>query len=138
MNGRMSAVLGGIVLVGAFVALAVPEPHAGDARIASTSEIEVCATDGLPGSSYSRAHRVVRRRGVAGHEIDHIVPLCLGGADVDANIQVEPIDEALRKDALEREACIRVCRYHTLSLIEAQSWFIGNWTVAYRREIEGR
>ncbi len=99
----------------------------GDSRIASTSFAEVCATDGKPGSAYSRSHRVVARRPVPRHQVDHIVPLCVGGADVDANIQIEPIEEALRKDELERRVCIAVCRDRTMSLVEGQAIFLGDW-----------
>lgn len=97
-----------------------------DPRIASTSEAEVCATDGLPGSAYSRTHRR-SRPGRAGYEHDHIVPLGLGGADTEANLQWQPLDEARRKDALERFACRAVCRYHSVGLAEAQAWFLGRW-----------
>jgi hypothetical protein len=124
MTGLGAALLAALIAGGSAFALA-QAPH--DARIASTSEAEVCATDGLPGSAYSRAHRVVRRRGVPGHQVDHIVPLCLGGADVQTNIQIEPIEEALRKDELERAVCIAVCRDHRMTLAEGQAIFLGDW-----------
>src|SRR5690348_10337565 len=73
--------LAGLVAVGAFAALAIGDPAPSDPRIASVSEAEVCAGDGLPGSAYSRAHRTVRRPGVAGYQIDHVISLCAGGAD---------------------------------------------------------
>ena len=60
--------LAGLVLVGTVAAIAQAWPQSRDVRIASTSEAEVCATDGLPGSAYSRQHRVVKRRGRAGYE----------------------------------------------------------------------
>ena len=104
-------------------------------EIASTDVSEVCAEDGLPGSAYSRSHRVVKRKPVLGKILDHIVPLCLGGADVDANIQLQGYDEAEIKDQLERVACIRVCRYRDLGLAEGQAWFTDDWRIAYKREI---
>jgi len=58
---------------------------------------------------------------------DHIVPLCLGGADNDANLQWQPIAEALEKDRLERAACIAVCRDRWMSLKEAQAVFLDDW-----------
>lgn len=120
-----SEVVAGVALAFAVTALAIA--GSGESMIASTDETAVCRNDGLPGSAYSRAHRVVKRRSVPGHQVDHIVPLCLGGADVDANIQIEPIEEALEKDRLENYACIMVCRYQRVSLAEAQSWFLGDW-----------
>ena len=47
----------------------------------------------------------------------------------------QPLDEARHKDALERHACIQVCRLHAISLATAQAWFLGDWRVAYAREI---
>ncbi len=125
------ALAGGLVLSATIVALAVGEPQRNQSLVASTSEAEVCMTDGLPGSAYSRARRVVARRGRPGYERDHRVPLCAGGADTEVNLQWQPIDEALDKDALERFACAAVCRYHSVTLAEAQSWFLGDW----RREM---
>ena len=119
------ATLAALVVGGS--ALALMAGSTGDPRIASTSFAEVCATDGKPGSAYSRAHRVVPRKPVPGHQVDHIVPLCLGGADVDRNIQIEPIEEALRKDELERATCIAVCRDRTMSLTDGQAIFLGDW-----------
>ncbi len=121
-----TSLLVGLVLVGAIAALAAHEQDA-ESMIASTSEAEVCMSDGLPGSAYSRAHRVVKRRGRAGYEHDHIVPLCLGGADTEANLQWQPIDEALVKDEVERAVCIAVCRHHTMTLAEGQAIFLGAW-----------
>jgi len=39
-----------------------------------------------------------------------IVPLCLGGPDVRANLQYQPWPEARAKDEREREACEAYCR----------------------------
>ncbi len=103
-------------------------------QVASTNEAEVCASDGRGGSAYSRAHRTYRP-GRAGYEHDHIVPLCLGGADTEQNLAWQPLDEARRKDELERHACIQVCRYHAVRLATAQSWFLGDWRTAYTREL---
>jgi hypothetical protein len=121
--------LAALVAGGSLTALAISDdtiaPGA-DPRIASTDVREVCATDGLPGSAYSRAHRLVKRPAIPEHQIDHIVPLCLGGADVEANIQVQPIEEALEKDELERSACRAVC-LGAIGLSEAQQFFIERW-----------
>ncbi len=122
-----TAFLAALVAIGGFAALSVAD-DGGSGMIASTAWNEVCASDGRPGSAYSRAHRIVARKPVRGHQIDHIVPLCIGGADVDANIQVEPIEEALRKDEIERAVCIAVCRDRTMSLAEGQAIFTsGRW-----------
>lgn len=127
MTPTATLLLAAVIVGGSALALSIADPVTGDPRIASTDVAEVCATDGLPGSAYSRKHRVVPRKPVPGHQIDHIVPLCLGGADVDANIQIQPIEEALEKDKLERAACIAVCRRHSVGLGEAQDWFLSGW-----------
>jgi len=128
MNRPATAILAAFIAAGTVGALAIPEPRAQQSMIASTDWNEVCATDGRPGSAYSRAHRVVKRRAVPGHEVDHVLPLCLGGADADANIQIEPIEEAIRKDRLERAVCIAVCRTRSMTLAEGQAIFTsGRW-----------
>jgi hypothetical protein len=120
-----TALLAALVTAGSAFALA-QQPR--DARIASADHAEVCATDGLPGSAYSRAHRVVKRKPVPGRIIDHAIPLCIGGADVDANILIQTRDEAAAKDAIERAVCIAVCRKRTMTLPEGQAIFAtGRW-----------
>src|ERR1043166_4259418 len=74
-------------------------------QVADTDSAVVCADDGKPGSAYSRQHRTFHGSR-PGYEHDHIVPLCLGGADSEANLQWQPLDEARQKDQLERFACI--------------------------------
>ena len=114
--------------------------NAGDPRIASTSEAEVCATDGRPGSSYSRTHRkwddkrgTLAKAGIpwsdrALYEDDDSVPVCLGGNNLSpANHRAQLWAEAHIKDAVERAACIAVCRDHSMSLHDAQAIFLGDW-----------
>ena len=43
------------------------------------------------------------------YEIDHLIPLAIGGANVVANLWPEPWAEAVQKDALEVELQRRVC-----------------------------
>ena len=70
------------------------------------------------------------------YEIDHLVPLCLGGADDDSNLwpqprrTIEPQWNAERKDALERELCRLVCD-KLLELGDAQEAIIKDWIAAY-------
>lgn len=42
-----------------------------------------------------------------GYVVDHVIPLCLGGADHPSNMQWQRRGESLKKDKLEREACAR-------------------------------
>ncbi|MDD5298148.1 MAG: HNH endonuclease signature motif containing protein [Rhodocyclaceae bacterium] len=42
-----------------------------------------------------------------GYIIDHVIPLCAGGADAPGNMQWQTIAEAREKDVLERQMCRR-------------------------------
>lgn len=130
----------------------IPDPKLTLGAIASTSLAEVCQSDGLPGSAYSRKHRSHHNEAARGadfarygipwaergrYEDDHLVPLCLGGADTAANRWPEPLKGewgAYRKDELESYACKMVCAGR-IGLREAQSWFLtpADWRAAYRR-----
>jgi hypothetical protein len=81
---------------------------------------------GAPGE-YERYVRVMNAYGLGRaswhqYQMDHLVPLCLGGADVEANMWPQPLQEAHDKDKLEAEACRQVCAGER-DLGEAQRWF---------------
>ena len=62
-----------------------------------------------------------------GFERDHMIPRCLGGPNDAANVWYQPIDEARRKDVLERAMCDSYCA-GKVSLPEAQQFFSsGKW-----------
>ena len=46
-------------------------------------------------------------RGRPGYVIDHIVPLCAGGADAPSNMQWQTVEAAKAKDRQERAECSR-------------------------------
>ena len=85
-------------------------------------------------------HDVYRRYGIdrrSGHfEIDHRVPLGLGGADTEENLWPESYDtqpwNAHLKDRLENHLHELVCDGE-MSLSDAQAAFLGDWTAAYER-----
>jgi len=129
----------------------MPDPRLTPGGVASTDRAEVCESDGLPGSAYSRAHREMNQRARRAdfarygilwsdrgrYEDDHLVPLCLGGADVETNRWPEPrtgVWNSYAKDDLEGYACKMVCAGR-IGLAEAQSWFLApaDWRDAYRR-----
>jgi len=61
------------------------------------------------------------------YQLDHIIPLCLGGSPTDpSNLQLEPIDEAYRKDRVEIQAMRCVC-VGKVTLSEAQHDLATDW-----------
>jgi hypothetical protein len=77
------------------------------------------------------------------YEIDHLIPLCLGGADDFSNLwlqprrSIEPTWNAEAKDWLERHICDLVCNGQ-LELATAQEAIAKDWVKAYERFIGNR
>jgi hypothetical protein len=114
-------------------------------KVASTDVNEVCQRGGL---TYSQSHRqtsealkdwVMREYGMTsrkGFEIDHRVPLCLGGADEADNLWPQDYSgepNAHEKDKLEAFACRSVC-HGNMPLAKAQAWFLApaDWRQSYQ------
>ena len=70
------------------------------------------------------------------YEIDHLVPLAIGGANVAANLWPEPWAEAVQKDVLEVELQRRVC-HRLIPQAEAQREVADDWATAYMRYVGG-
>lgn len=120
----------------------VPNDTLTPGAVATSDHQAIC------GGEYSRTHRrtgyelkewVAREYGIDRHagdwEIDHRIPLCLGGADTAANLWPQPGAGPLgyhEKDALEWRACRAVCA-GKLELSDAVGWFRGDWRQAYQR-----
>jgi hypothetical protein len=92
--------------------------------------------------SRERDDRILARYGVptGSHptlEIDHLIPLCLGGADDDKNLWPQPrrsIEKewpAELKDDLEHRLCEMVCAGE-LDAKDAQTEISSDWTESYR------
>jgi hypothetical protein len=76
---------------------------------------------------------IPRSANVACYELDHQIPLTLGGHPSDVrNLWPQPIAEALQKDRLEQTLHRRVCAGQ-VSLTEAQRAISTDWRSAYRR-----
>ncbi len=142
MNRIATALLAALVTVGSLSALSVADPGAPEfpddrtpGVVASTNAAEVCGYVG--GLSYSKRHRAttpemkreVRQRYNVPREwrgeIDHRLPLALGGADDIRNLW--PQTDFKPKDELELRTWEAVCRYHTLTLEQGQAIFLGDW-----------
>jgi hypothetical protein len=97
-----------------------------------------------PSSSYAQGIklRLMREAGldlatISAYELDHIVPLALGGHPRKlSNLALQPWEGehgAHRKDALETRLHAQVCR-HELSLQAAQTCIAANWEACAARE----
>jgi hypothetical protein len=52
-------------------------------------------------------HSTGYARGRPGYVVDHVVPLCAGGADAPSNMQWQTVEAAKVKDHQERAMCAR-------------------------------
>ncbi len=86
--------------------------------------------------SYATEDDVAREYGLSSHdgyEIDHLIPLELGGSNAVANLWPEPYDSpygATQKDGLEDYLHDQVC-HHGLPLATAQHEIAANWYAAW-------
>jgi len=95
-----------------------------------------------------RRDEILRRYGLPpgphpDYEIDHLIPLCLGGSDDPSNLWPQPrrsIEETWNaevKDQLERLMCNMVCDGQ-IDIATAQEAFATDWIAAYRTYHEVR
>jgi hypothetical protein len=123
----------------------LPDPTLTPGAVRTTNIGEVCSasTRDLRHWSRERDDHVMAEYGLpeGAHpqfEVDHLIPLCLGGADSDANLwpeprrSIEPTWNAERKDELEALLCHRACTGE-LDIGEAQQMIADDWTTAYSR-----
>jgi hypothetical protein len=115
---------------------ALPDAHATPGDVRSHSRAELCAPSFRAGA-YRHTGAALKRRVCAlygirrrcpgkSYELDHLVPLELGGADVAANLWPQPIAEARVKDKLENALHRAVCK-GSISLGEAQRCIAKDW-----------
>lgn len=118
------------------------DPAVNDANIDTTICVPGYARSVRPPYSFTGAlkRRLMRDQHpgerYSGYELDHLVPLSLGGAPADPrNLWLEPWTGAMNaqdKDALELVLWRLVCA-HEVPLRAAQRAIAGNWVAAYRR-----
>lgn len=66
-------------------------------------------------------------------EVDHLIPLEIGGADSVWNLWIEPAPSFHKKDILENKMRHLVCVDKKLTLKEAQSCIASDWKACMRR-----
>jgi hypothetical protein len=149
------AFVGGMIAVGTLATIAfvsspdptVPIDELTPGIVASTDVSEVCGR--IEGVTYSERHRKERHDKYRimlaygydisrsrDYELNHRVPLALGGADIVANLWPEPWGGQMNahdKDHLEDWAWRSVCLARTLSLRDAQEMFFGDWREPFDR-----
>jgi hypothetical protein len=142
---KLLALFAGVLFVApAFAFEVLPNPilTGGSVRIDGHDRQLVCNATGTRGPiPPARSNEVLTRYGLPpgdhpDYEIDHLVPLCLGGGDDASNLwpqprrSIEPKWNAEAKDRLERELCRLVCD-GLLDLGDAQEAIIKDWIAAY-------
>jgi hypothetical protein len=123
--------------------ISLPDPIITHGQLASMSP--VCGrTDGLRHWTRERDDAVLKAYGLPPgphpkYQIDHLIPLCLGGADTLANLWPQPKDEAILKDKLEIRVCEVVCDPRVVDhkvTQAAQIMFARDWVYLYRTVFE--
>lgn len=68
-------------------------------------------------------------------ELDHLLPLELGGADKIENLWVQPAPEFHWKDDLENVLHSKVCKTKEIELALAQQCIVADWASCYEKQI---
>lgn len=126
---------------------ALPNPALTPGVVATSDPAVLCEHPEQTGSFYSRQQRhttyemkeqvaynySLPRRGWHTVEFDHLIPLCLGGADDVRNLWPQPLSEARIKDRAEAGACRMMYEQHldTQQISYLQHAFMDDWRVAY-------
>jgi hypothetical protein len=123
----------------------LPDPHLTPGGTFAVSESEVCrpgyarAARDVPGSV---KREVCRLYGVPyparGYEIDHLIPLALGGSNEVSNLWPQTGEGRWtfrQKDQLEVRLHAMACRGE-ITMSQAQEMIRSDWTVPYRRYVQ--
>jgi hypothetical protein len=130
------------VITGAAV---MPDSTLTPGAVASTDINEICASGyarrardvstSTKNAVYAEYHIATHRTGE--YEIDHLVPLGIGGANDIKNLWPQPTDPRpgrLEKDTLEDELHRRICD-HRVDVRTAQHDVAADWAAAYRKYV---
>ncbi len=145
-----AAMLAGVLAAPAFAFEVLPNPNltGGSVRLDGYDLTATCGHSKEYRSSMNNARRdeILTRYGLPpgthpDYEIDHLIPLCLGGGDDPSNLwpqprrSIEPKWNAEAKDRLERFICDMVCAGQ-LDIVTAQEAFAKDWIAAYHKYYE--
>lgn len=121
----------------------VPDPTLTPGAVRTTDAGAICSisTQELRHWDRARDDRILAEYGLPPgphpqYEIDHLIPLCLGGADSDRNLwpqprrSIESVWNAERKDELEARMCSLACAGN-LDVAAAQKEISDDWPDAY-------
>jgi hypothetical protein len=130
---------------GAIGSAVMPDPTLTPGAIASTDVNEICASGyarrardvstGTKNAVYAEYHIAAHASGE--YEIDHLVPLGIGGSNDVKNLWPQPTDPRpgrLEKDNLEDELHKRICD-HSVDVRTAQHDVAVDWVAAYRKYV---
>jgi hypothetical protein len=123
----------------------------GAASIRTKERIAACGHAGENRGQMTRERQdeVLKRYGLPpgthpDYEIDHLIPLCLGGSDDPSNLwpqprrHIEATWNAEAKDRLEAKICHMVCVGQIDDISTAQEDFASDWIAAYQKYFEAR
>jgi hypothetical protein len=144
--------LAGVLVSPAFAFDVRPNPNltSGSVRVDGHDPHSACGQSKAHRGPMTHARRdeILTRYGLPpgdhpDYEIDHLIPLCLGGSDDPSNLwaeprrSIEPEWNAEAKDRLERLICDMVCNGQ-LDISIAQEVFAKDWIAAYRKYYKSR
>jgi hypothetical protein len=128
----------------------VPDPTLTPGAIRTTDPVEICTHSTREFRHWSREadDRILVEYGLPpgphpDFEIDHLIPLGVGGADDDRNKwpeprrSVEPVWNAEAKDRLEMKLHDMICG-GDIDPVDAQAAYTNDWTAAYRKYVSDR
>ena len=123
----------------------LPSPMLTPGAVATTVRIKICQpgySKSVRHTSGQLKHKVYVEYGIdqnAAHfEIDHLIPLGIGGADTRENLwpesrETQPWNAGV-KDRLENYLHVEVCAGH-IAVQDAQKATAADWIVAYRKYV---
>jgi hypothetical protein len=100
------------------------------------TKAEVCKHKDRPRVNSSARRKILRQYGyrhwgAKDGELDHRVPVFLGGRTEEDNLWPEEGKIPNTKDILENKIHTRVCTWNTMTVDQARKVFLGNWEDGY-------